>query len=185
MSRRRRLEDGEALVISVTPVPRGLLAPAALLVLLDGGVVWLAMHWRFLHRYEPVALIAVGLLPALVLATRSWRWRSHKITLTTQRIISEGGVLGRYSTEIYLGDVITARADQSFTERMRRRGMLTLETTSGTVVLGPLRHPMALRRLVDRCRRDLARHESRSWEEWFDDPSDGHDDGGDRRRRRR
>jgi len=185
VSRRRRLEDGEALVISVTPVPRGLLAPAALFVLLEGGVVWLAMHWRFLHRYEPVALIAVGLLPALVLATRSWRWRSHKITLTTHRIISEGGVLGRYSTEIHLADVITARADQTLAERMRRRGMVTLETTSGAVVLGPLRHPMALRRLVDRCRRDLARRESRSWQEWFEDPSDGRDDGGDRRKRRR
>lgn len=172
MSRRLRLEDGEALVISVTPVPRGLLAPAFLLVVLEGAVVWLGMHWHFLHRYEPVALLGVGAFPALVLATRSWRWRSHKIILTTQRIVTEGGVLGRYSGQVNLGDVITTRADQTFVERLRRRGMVMLETSSGTATLGPVRHPMALRRLVDRSRRDMVKPLAKSWDEWFDDPPD-------------
>ncbi|MBW4030546.1 MAG: PH domain-containing protein [Acidobacteria bacterium] len=170
MSRRLRLEDGEALVISVTPVPRGLLAPALLLVVLESAVVWLAMHWQFLHRYEAIALLCVGILPALVLATRSWRWRSHKIIVTTQRIVTEGGVLARYSTQVNLGDVVTTRAEQTFLERVRRRGLVTLETSSGIAALGPVRHPMALRRLVDRIRRDLAKPAAQSWGEWFDDP---------------
>lgn len=175
MSRRLRLEEGEALVISVTPVPRGLLAPAALLVVLEGVVVWLGMHWRLLHRYEPIALLGVGLFPALVVATRSWRWRSHKIILTTQRIVTEGGVLSRYSTQINLGDVITTRAEQTFVERLRRRGVVMLETSSGATPLGPVRQPMALRRLVDRSRRDLVRPLAQSWDEWFEDPpDDGH-----------
>ena len=180
MSRRLRLEEGEALVISVTPVPRGLLAPATLLVVVEGAVVWIGMHWHLLHRYEPIVLLGAGLFPALVLATRSLRWRSHKIILTSQRIVTEGGVLGRYSSQINLGDVITTRADQTFIERLRRRGVVMLEMSSGTAVLGPVRHPMALRRLVDRSRRDLAQPQTQSWDEWFDDPSD--DDEGRRRR---
>ena len=177
MSRPLRLEDGEALVISVTPVPRGLLAPALLLLLLEGAVVWLGMHWHLLHRYEPIALLCAGVMPALVLATRSWRWRSHKIILTTQRVVTEGGVLSRFSAQVNLSDVVTTRADQTFVERLRRRGMVMLETSSGTATLGPVRHPMALRRLVDRSRRDLIKPQAQSWDEWFEDPPDDHGEG--------
>ena len=170
MSRRPRLENGEALLVSVTPVPEGLIAPLALLILLEGILVALSMKWSTLHRYEALAIAIVGALPVLVVSTRSWRWRSQKIILTSQRVVVEGGVLGRHSTQVYLADVFATHADQTFTERLRRRGAVLLETRSGTVMLGPVRHPMALRRLVDRTRRDNAASTSRSWEEWFDDP---------------
>jgi membrane protein YdbS with pleckstrin-like domain len=170
VSRRLRLENGETLVICVTPVPKGILSPLALLIVLEGIVVWVAMLWSLLHRYEAIALFAVGVLPALVLVTRSWRWRSHKVTVTTQRIVVEGGVLGRYSTQVNLGDVFATHANQTFAERLRRRGVVLLETHAGTVSLGPVRHPAALRRLVDRTRRDGATSESASWDEWVDDP---------------
>jgi membrane protein YdbS with pleckstrin-like domain len=169
VSRRLRLENGEALVISVTPVARGLVAPAALFILLEALVMWVATKWTLLHHYEALALLAAGILPALVVAGRSWRWRSHKITLTTQRVLVDGGVLGRYSTQVNLGDVFATHATQTFVERLRRRGVVLLETHSGTVMLGPVRHPAALRRLVDRTRREGATSASQSWDEWFDD----------------
>lgn len=180
MSRRVRLEDGENLVISVTPVSRGLVVPAVVLVIVETLVGWLATKWSGLHHDEPVALLIVGVLPVLVLLTRTWRWRSHKIIVTTQRMVLEGGVLGRHSTEVNLIDVIATHADQSFAERLRRRGTVELETPLGTVMVGPVRHPAALRRLVDRSRRDAAAAAAQSWDQWFVEPDEGDDRGGSR-----
>lgn len=170
MSRRFVLENGEKPVISVTLVPRGLAAPVAVLVLVEALVVWLSTRWGLLHRHEAIAIVAVGAIPTLVVLTRSWRWRSHKIFLTSQRIVVEGGVLGRRSTQIHLSDVFATHANQSFAERLRRRGVVIVETSGGSVVLGPVRHPAALRRLVDRARRDRGDLEARSWDEWFHNP---------------
>lgn len=164
------LEHGETLLISVTPVADGIVAPLSLLLLLEAVVVAVSMKWSFLHRYEGFAMALVGVLPGFVIATRSWRWRSHKITLTTQRVIIEGGVLARRSTQVNLGDVSATHADQTFSERLRRRGVVLLDMPSGTVMLGPLRHPAALGRLVDRARRDLVTRASPAGEGCFDDP---------------
>ena len=170
MSRRFPLDSGETAVIAVTPVARGLLGPLAVLVTVEALVVWAGPRWATLHRHEALAMFALGLLPTLVLATRSWRWRSHKIVLTSQRVVIQGGVLARFSTQVNLGDVAATHADQSFAERLRRRGVVILETPAGSVTLGPVRHPAALRRRVDRTRRDGAVSSSRSWEEWFEHP---------------
>ncbi len=170
MSRRLVLEVGEKPVISVTPVPRGLAAPALSLIVLEAIVVALAGRWGLLHRHEAVAVVTVGVIPALVVATRSWRWRSHKIFVTTQRIVVQGGVLARHSSQVNLSDVFATHADQTFGERLRRRGVVIVETSGGSVTLGPVRHPAALRRLVDRARRDGADPVRRSWDEWFHNP---------------
>ena len=173
MSPRLRLENGEALVIRVTPVPLGLLPPLVVFVVLEGAIMYLSTLWMFLHRHEAIALTIVGLLPALVIVTRSWRWRSYKITLTTQRVLIDGGVLARHSTQINLSDVFATHAEQSLVERLRRRGVVILETPAGTVTLPAVRHPAALRRLVDRSRRDRPTKDSPSWDDWFADPSSG------------
>lgn len=174
MSRRLRLENGEMLLINVTPVAQGILAPLALLVLLEGSVIAATMKWSWLHHDEPVVIAIVGIVPALIVATRTWRWRSHTIAVTSERVVIEGGVLGRYSTQVYLSDVFATHADQTFTERLRRTGVVLLETAAGTVTLGPVRHPAALRRLVDRTRRDDAGSERTYRDEWFDDPRGEH-----------
>jgi membrane protein YdbS with pleckstrin-like domain len=171
VSRRLSLENGEALVISVTPVAQGLLTPLALLVLLEAAVIWGTPKWKTLYHYEAIVILVVGVLPALVLIGRSWRWRSHKITVTTQRIVITGGVLGRYSTELNLSDVFATHATQTLGERLRRRGVVFLETRSGTVMLEPVRYPAALRRLIDRTRRDATSDGSPTWDQWFDDPA--------------
>jgi Bacterial PH domain len=170
VSRRLSLENGEALVISVTPVAQGLLAPLNLLVLLEAVVIWGVPKWKSLHHYEAIVILVVGVIPALVIFGRSWRWRSHKITLTTRRIAITGGVLGGHSTEINLGDVFATHANQTLSERMRRRGVVILETQSGSVILGPVRYPAALRRLIDRTRRNATVEGSPTWDQWFDDP---------------
>jgi len=173
VSRRPRLESGEELIIVVTPVARGLVGPLLVLVALEGLVIWGAPQWSTLHRVEAIVLAVVGVGPALVVAGRIWRWRSHRITVTTWRVVREGGVLARSSSDVYLSDIGATHADQSLWDRVRRRGVVLLETRAGTVVLGPVRHPASLRRLIDRTRRDYASPEDVSWEDWLRDPHEG------------
>ncbi len=175
MSRRWRLDSGESLVISVTPVARGVVGPFLSFVLIEGGVTALATQWGLLHRYEGIALLFVGFIPALLLFTRTWRWRSHKITVTTRRVLIEGGVLSRYSTQVNVSDVVATRVEQSLAQRLRRRGAVVVDTSSGSITLPIVRHPAALGRLIDRTRRDEASADSRSWDQWFADPDPGRD----------
>jgi hypothetical protein len=81
--------------------------------------------------------------------TRAWRWRSHKVHVTNERIVQEGGVLRHYRSSIELPDVIATRVDQRVSERLTRRGLLVLETAAGPIVVGKVRHPGALCRLID------------------------------------
>ena len=170
MSPRLRLEEGEATVISVTPVAEGLLGPLIVLVLLEGVIIAFAPKWSLLHHYEAFVILVVGFVPALVIVGRSWRWRSHKVIVTTRRVVMYGGVLSRYSTEIDFREIVATHATQSWRERVRRRGTVLLDLPSGTVALPPVRQPAALRRLIDRTRRD-ASSASRDWEQWLHDPS--------------
>jgi len=74
--------------------------------------------------------------------TRLWRWRSHKIRVTSERVIVEGGVLRHYRSLVELRDVIAIRVEQRFVERVARRGSVILETS-----------PAARRRRVHHPRR--------------------------------
>jgi len=84
-----------------------------------------------------------------VALTRTWRWRSHKVHVTNERIVVEGGVLHHQRSTVDLRDVIALRVDQRVTERLARRGVVVLETNAGSVMIGKLRHPGALVRLID------------------------------------
>ncbi len=141
--------DGEVQVISITPVARGLWRPtfatiAALILIVLG-----ANHVHLMHRHETVLVVVVVGPFAMVALTRAWRWRSHKVRVTNERIVLEGGVLHHHRSSIELRDVIATRVDQRVVERLTRKGIVLLETVAGSVVVGPVRHPSALCRLID------------------------------------
>jgi uncharacterized membrane protein YdbT with pleckstrin-like domain len=154
MAKKSKWRPGEHHVISVTPVGRGLWAPA-LAAIVASVLVWLAVnHVHFFDEYR-VLLAAILVVPCLaVLVTRTWRWRSHKIHLTSQRIVVEGGVLQHTLSEVELRDVVKIRITQRFRDRLGRRGLINVETPSGTLTLGMVRHPGALGRLIDNERRN-------------------------------
>jgi uncharacterized membrane protein YdbT with pleckstrin-like domain len=153
MAKKSRWREGEEHVISVTPVGWGLWAPA-LATVLACVLVWLGVtHVHVFDEYR-VALAAVLVLPCLgILATRTWRWRSHKIHLTSQRIIVEGGVLQHSRSEVELHDLVKTRVSQRLRDRLARRGVIVVETPAGILNLGMVRHPAALCRLIDNERR--------------------------------
>ena len=153
MARKSKWRNGEERVITVTPVGRGLLVPATATVVAIVLVVLATTHVHFFHTYR-VVLFVVLVAPGLaVLLTRTLRWRSHKIHLTSQRIIVEGGVLQHTSSEVELRDIVTTQISQRLRDRLARRGELTVETTAGTLSVGLVRHPAALSRLIDNERK--------------------------------
>ncbi|HEY5438039.1 MAG TPA: PH domain-containing protein [Acidimicrobiales bacterium] len=149
MGQRLTLRDGEVRIISVTPVARGIARPTLVAVVMIAAVIFGAKHVHFVHQHE----ILFGLVLAgpfiLVTLTRVWRWRSHKIHVTNDRIIIERGVLGHRRSTIELHDVAAIRIDQRVSERLTRRGVILLETVAGTIFVGKVRHPDALCRLID------------------------------------
>lgn len=149
--------DGENRVISVTPVARGLVRPALAGVAAIALVVFLAREWTW-ARHEQGWLLLVMVGPALlVLATRTWRWRSHKVHVTSQRVVVEGGVIHRVRSSVELGDVLVVHVEQRVRDRVARRGTIFLDTAAGSVLLGRLRQPAALCRLIERERATTTR----------------------------
>jgi uncharacterized membrane protein YdbT with pleckstrin-like domain len=143
------LRDGEVRIVSVTPVARGTFRPIVAVVVMLALVIFGAKHVHFIHQHELLfALILAGPF-ALVALTRIWRWRSHKVHITNERVILEGGVLHHQRSAVDLRDVVALRIDQRVTERISRRGVVVLETNGGAILIGKLRHPGALVRLID------------------------------------
>ncbi|HVB51066.1 MAG TPA: PH domain-containing protein [Acidimicrobiales bacterium] len=154
MSRRDLWREDEIRVISVTPVSRGVLRPTLVTLTTIALIVEGASRYRDVHRFEDWLLLILVAPLAAVTLTRTWRWRSRKVHVTSDRVIVEGGVLGHQRSSIELRDVLATRVDQRVSERLTRRGFLVLETLAGPVVIGQVRHPSALSRLIDAQRRD-------------------------------
>ena len=152
MGRTEQWREAEAHVITVTPVARGVVRPVlaslAIALLVQLG----ALHWPYLHRHEALALLLLVGPAFMIVVTRTWRWRSHKIHVTNQRIVVQGGVAHRFRTSVELDDVVATRVEQRVRERMTRRGVVLVETAGATMHLGRVRHPAALLRVIDRER---------------------------------
>jgi uncharacterized membrane protein YdbT with pleckstrin-like domain len=143
------LRDGEVRIISVTPVAHGIVRPSLAGIIMLALVIFGAQHVHLIHEHEMLlGLIFAGPF-ALVALTRTWRWRSHKVHITNERVVVEGGVLRHQRSTIDLRDVVALRVDQRVSERLTRRGIVVLETNGGSIIIGKLRHPGALVRLID------------------------------------
>ncbi|MGA7835306.1 MAG: PH domain-containing protein [Acidimicrobiales bacterium] len=149
MSRRDLWREGEVRVISVTPVSKGVVRPLLLTVTTLALIVEGAARYSWVHRYEQWFVIVMVLPFAAVTLTRTWRWRSHKVHVTSERVVIEGGVLRHQRTAIELRDVLASRVDQRVSERLVKRGFVYLETAGATFPVGLVRHPGALCRLID------------------------------------
>jgi membrane protein YdbS with pleckstrin-like domain len=143
------LRDGEVKIISVTPVARGTVRPCLVGIVMLALVIFGAKHVHLIHEHEMLlGLIFAGPF-ALVALTRTWRWRSHKVHVTNERIVVEGGVFHHQRSTVDLRDVVALRIDQRVSERLTRRGVVVLETNAGSLMIGKLRQPGALVRLID------------------------------------
>ena len=97
MSGRDLWREGEVRVISVTPVSRGVVRPFLLTVTTLALIVEGASRYGWVHRYEEWFIVVLVVPFLAVTLTRTWRWRSHKVHVTNERVIIEGGVLAPLS----------------------------------------------------------------------------------------
>ncbi len=141
--------DGEERVITVTPVSRGVWRPFLVTATTFAIIVEAAGRYHVLHRFEPWLVVLTVAPLLLVTVTRAWRWRSHKIRVSSERVILEGGTLQRTRTSIELRDVFATRIEQRIIDRFARRGVVVLDTVAGSMRVGEVRHPGALCRLID------------------------------------
>ena len=149
MQGRTSLRENELRIISVTPVVSGLFRPLLSLATSLVVVDFIVTHIHALSSHEGLLLFIFSGPCAIVVATRTWKWRSHKLHVTNQRVIAEGGVATHFSNAVELRDILATRIDQSFTERLLRRGEVVLDTASGAFYSGLVNHPAALCRLID------------------------------------
>lgn len=141
--------EGEVRVISVTPVSRGVLRPCLLTITTLALIIDAGGRYATIHRAEDWLVVIFVVPLALVTATRVSRWRSHKVHVTNDRVVVEGGVLRHQRTSVELREVLATRVDQRLVERFARRGFVYLDTMAGPILLGLVRHPGALCRLID------------------------------------
>jgi hypothetical protein len=149
MSRRDLWREGEVRVISVTPVSRGVLRPTLLTITTFALIIEAGARYGFVHRAEDWLVVIFVLPLAVVTLTRVWRWRSHKVHVTNDRVIVEGGVLRHQRSSVEMRDVLSSRVDQRLHERFTRRGFVYLDTVVGPIPVGLVRHPGALCRVID------------------------------------
>jgi uncharacterized membrane protein YdbT with pleckstrin-like domain len=155
----RDLREGEYVVVSVNPIARGLTGPAIATLVAIAAVLAAASVWTW-ARDQAVWLSLVFIAPcAAVLGGRIWRWRSHKIVVTNQRVIVTSGVAHRHARSVDLIDVVSSSVDQRWHERLTRRGYVILDTPSGPFALERVRRPDALWRIIDHQRHQLDRRD--------------------------
>lgn len=153
MPRRYDAENGEELIISVTPIVGGIVRPLCGIVL-GSLVTYAAVTYIGALRAERWWLASILVGPfALIFAARVLRWRSHRVTLTSQRVVVRAGVLRRVTSSVDLDEVVTTRIDAGLGQRLSRRGRVILEGATVSMDIGLLRHPRALVRLIDAQRR--------------------------------
>ncbi len=149
MQGRISLRENEQRIISVTPVATGLFLPllsfASSLVVVN----FLVTHLQALASHELLLLLIFAGPCAGFVGARTWQWRSNKVHVTTQRVIAEGGITSRFSNSVELREISGATVEQSFIERLIRRGEVVLETPSGPFYSGLVNHPAALCRIID------------------------------------
>ncbi len=153
VSRRFAVGNGERVVVSVTPSAWGVRVPAVAVLVAVTTVVGAGLKISLVHHYESEVLVALVGPPTLWWATRIARWRSHKIYVTSEQVVVEGGVLHRESFRVPIDSLVTVEVRQRLHQRVRRQGIIELVTTHDTVTLGPVHHPDALARVIEQQRR--------------------------------
>ncbi len=113
-------------MIDQRPHWRFFLGPATLLVAAVAALVATAV--LDLHEWAQLALAAVTIVALCWFAGRYARWATTNFVVTTDRLISRSGVLGKQGIEIPLERVNTVFFKQSVLERILRCGDLVIES---------------------------------------------------------
>lgn len=153
----RPLYAGEEVLVDIRPHWVYLVGPlvttvavVALAVTLDIGIHNQGVAW---HWVEGIA----AAIPLTWLVLRFLRWRACSLVVTSFRIVERSGVVSRDQREIRLSSVEQVEVGQSLVRRLLGTGELrfTLRGEEGAVVIGDVRKPVVLQRIINRRRPPL------------------------------
>lgn len=130
MTRGIEARDGEEVLVDARPHPRRLFVPA-LLACSAGALAVGVRDVGQPDRWPLVLSAALSLLGSLWLAGRWAQWSAARLTVTTERVLSRGGVLGRRSWQVPLERIHDITFQQTLWERLLGTGDLIIETGGG------------------------------------------------------
>lgn len=146
----RLLTEGEEVVAELRPHWLFLARPLGWAVLVVAATVALvvaapsAPAWVLMVPLTVLAVLVLWLLGRLV------RWRTTAVVVTTGRIVQRSGVVARRGLDLRLDRVNELSYHQNLVQRLLGAGTVVVETSgeAGMVVLGQLRHPAEVQRLI-------------------------------------
>ena len=155
--RKNAWREDEIHIVSVTPVPFGLIGPVLSFVALAALLVAGSESFQFVRGHWPILALVILGPTALLILTRTWRWRSHRITVTSHRIEIAHGTIRRQNDFVYFDHLVGVHTQRRVRDRLARRGGVTIETQEGPLHLGTFRHADSLVRVIQHQRDASAR----------------------------
>lgn len=130
--RRRRLGEGEEVVVRMRTHGKALIGPVVVLLLLAAlGGFAIALMPADLQPFGPFVVVAVLGLGVLAWVVRPFlRWLSSTYTLTTRRMVTRTGILTRRGHDVALNRVNNVASERTLLDRMLGCGTLVLNTAS-------------------------------------------------------
>ena len=153
----RPLYAGEEVLVDIRPHWVYLIGPLlttlgviAVAVTLDIGIPHEGVAW---HWVEGIA----AAVPLAWLVVRFLRWRASSLVVTSFRVVERSGVVSRGQVEIRLSAIELVEVEQSLVRRMLGTGALrfTVRGEEGVRVIGDVRKPVILQRIINRRRPPL------------------------------
>jgi membrane protein YdbS with pleckstrin-like domain len=149
-ARRRPVPSGEEVVVELRPHWASLGWPLVALIGAVVVVVAVAAAFPGLPVAVSDAMLAVLLVVALWLSLRWTRRRATSLVVTTDRLVTRAGILGRRGTEVRLDQIASLSHHQSLFERAVGTGHLVVERigTPQPVIFDHVPRPAAVHRVV-------------------------------------
>lgn len=150
---RQLLNDGEELVLDLRPHWMFIFAPAIGLVAAVVMGALAAFMWNPGGSFGSFIDGLAGIILLICLAWTGWRyaqWRHTMFALTSDRILTRRGVLGKSGVEIPLERINTVHYRQRIFERLVGAGDLTIESASerGSESFTNVRKPSAVQKEI-------------------------------------
>jgi uncharacterized membrane protein YdbT with pleckstrin-like domain len=145
---RKLLNDGEEIVLDLRPHWWVLIRPVALVLLLSAAAL-LAHNVKY---YVPLILAALDVVALLWFLKVYAVWSTTSFVVTTDRLISRGGVLSKHGREIPLERLNDISFHQSVFERMIGAGDLMIESGGerGQETFPDIPHPSKVQNVIYR-----------------------------------
>src|SRR5438309_2144512 len=121
---RKLLNEGEEIILDLHPHWWVMVAPVATIVVLSA----LALIAHNVKYYVPLVLAGLDVLALLWFLRRFAVWSATSFVVTTDRIISRGGVISKHGREIPLERLNDISFHQWFFERIIGAGDLMIES---------------------------------------------------------